>query len=473
MTNEINYHHIVNKQRDFFNTGKTLSVDFRIDALKKLKDEIVKQEFSIEEALKDDLGKSSYESYIGELGAVLLEIDFHIKRLKKWTKSKRVKTPLFLKPSRSRIMYEPYGVSLIISPWNYPFQLAIMPLIGAISAGNTALIKPSEHAPETSIVIKKILDACFDPAYISVVKGGIDEVTCLLKERFDFIFFTGSNKVGKIVARAASEHLSPVVLELGGKSPVIFDNDFPMKLAAKRIMMAKCLNSGQTCVAPDYVLIPKNRKEEFVRECESVLREFFPNSDLEKVETYKDITRIVNKEHYSRVKNLLDGEDVLWGGKCFEEDLKIQPTLIDSGDIRDYLENRREKTSILKEEIFALLLPILTYEDINDVIRYVKQGEKPLSLYLYSNDKMIRERVLKNLSFGGGCVNDSLIHLSNHYLPFGGVGASGQGTYHGKESFLTFSHKKSLLYSSSTIDFSFKYMPYTAKKFKLVKKIFK
>ncbi len=467
------YTDLINQQREFFNTGKTLDVDFRISALKRLKLEIQRQEMNIEHVLKKDLGKSKFETYLGEVGSILVEIDYHIKNLKKWVKPKRVKTPLFLRPSYSRIVCEPYGVSFIISPWNYPFQLAIMPLIAAISAGNTAIIKPSEHTPNTALLVKEIIDKCFASSFVAVVNGGVEETTSLLQERFDMIFFTGSTKVGKIIAESASKTLTPVILELGGKSPVIFDDKIAMKIALKRLLMAKITNSGQTCVAPDYVFLPEHRKAEFVKSFVAVLNKFFQNTNLEKIETYKSITRIVNKEHLNRLIKLLDGEKVLWGGKTFADELKIQPTIIDCGDVADYLYDNKEKTAILQEEIFGLLLPIITYQDIDDVIKYIKAGEKPLSLYLFSNDKDFRQKILSRVSFGGGCVNDSLIHLANHHLPFGGVGQSGQGNYHGKASFLAFSHQKSLLYSPSRIDFDFKYMPHTPLKLKILKHIFK
>ncbi len=468
-----NYQKLVQKQRDYFNTGATLSVQFRLAALKKLKAAVIAYQAKGEAALQKDLAKSQFETYLGEWGVVLTEINTHIKQLKKWTRQKRVKTPLFLRPSYSRIIYEPYGVSLILAPWNYPFQLAILPLIGAISAGNTAIIKPSELAPHTAKLLVDLIDEIFDEVYVAVVEGGVAETTDLLKQRFDFIFFTGSTNVGRIIARAAAEHLTPVVLELGGKSPVILDKDIPIKVAVKRLAMAKISNCGQVCVAPDYIVLPREGKAEFIEVFKTVVREFFPTGNLDEASTYQTMTRIINQRNFKRLQSLLEGEKILWGGKAFEAELKCQPTLIDSGDVADYLNNKRQKTAILQEEIFGPFLPVLTYDNINDVIQYVNAGEKPLALYLYSNNKVNINKVLNSVSFGGGCINDSMVHIANDYLPFGGVGQSGQGAYHGKTSFLTFSHAKSLLYSTTLFDLPVKYMPYTDSKLKLLKKLFK
>lgn len=467
------YTNIIQKQRAFFKTGKTLDVDFRIENLKKLRDAVSLYKEKGEIALEKDLGKSKFETYFGEWGGVLMEIDFHIKNLRKWAKIKKVKTPLFLRPSYSRIMYEPYGVSLILAPWNYPFQLALMPVIGAISAGNTVILKPSELTPNTSALLKGILSSIFDEEYVTVIEGGVPETTSLLEERFDIIFFTGSTKVGKIIAGAAAKHLTPIVLELGGKSPVIFDENINMKVSIKRLAMAKVANSGQTCVSPDYIFIPENKKDEFVEIFASVIREFFPEGDLTKVSAYDGMTKIINETNFKRLENLLEGEKILWGGEKFSEELKIQPCLVDSYKVVDYLSDSREKTNILKEEIFGTILPIITYDDIDDVIEYVNSGEKPLALYIFSNDKNVRRKVLKNISFGGGSINDCMTHLANDHLPFGGVGESGQGAYHGYTSFLAFSHEKSLLYSTTKFDLAMRYMPHTEKKLNLLNKIFK
>ncbi len=470
---ERHYQKLVQKQRDYFNTGATQLVQYRLDALKKLKAAVIAYQSKGVEALQKDLAKSEFETYLGEWGVVLSEINTHIKQLKKWARQKRVKTPLFLRPSYSKIIYEPYGVSLILAPWNYPFQLAILPLIGAISAGNTAIIKPSELAPHTAKLLVELISETFDEAYVAIVEGGVAETTALLKQRFDFIFFTGSTHVGKIIAHAAAEHLTPVVLELGGKSPAILDKDIAMKVAVRRLAMAKISNCGQVCVAPDYVVVAKDSKAEFIEVFKAVVREFFPTGSLDDVITYQTMTRIINQRNFKRLQSLIEGENIIWGGKAFEAELKFQPTLIDSGDVADYLNHKRQKTAILQEEIFGPFLPVLTYENINDVIKYVNAGEKPLALYFYSNHKTNIDKVLNSISFGGGCINDSMMHLANDHLPFGGVGQSGQGAYHGKTSFLTFSHAKSMLYSTTLFDLAVKYMPYTAKKLNFLKKIFK
>ncbi len=463
----------VQKQRAYFHTGATLPIEFRLRALKKLKKAVMEYEERGREALAKDLEKSSFETYFGEWGSVLVEIDFHIKHLKRWAKEKRVKTPLFLQPSHSRIMYEPYGVSLILSPWNYPFQLVMMPLIAGISAGNTMVIKPSELAPHTAKMVKELIESTFEEEYIAVVEGGVSETDSLLRERFDFIFFTGSTEVGKIIAKEAANHLTPIVLELGGKSPVILDDSVSLQVAVKRIAMAKIANCGQTCVAPDYLLVPETRKEEVVQAFETVMKDFFPQGELDCGKTYQSMARIVNDRHFHRLKGLLEGERILWGGATFEEEGKFQPTLIDSGKVKDYLNGTGIKRGVLKEEIFGPFLPLLTYGDMDEVIEYIRCGEKPLALYLFSNDKALQRKVLKRISFGGGCVNDSMVHLANEYLPFGGVGHSGQGAYHGKAGFLAFSHEKSLLYSKMVLDLPIKYPPHTPQKLKWLKRIFK
>lgn len=467
------YEDLIGQQREYFTTGATLPVEFRIAELKKLKAMLIKNQVEIEVALKSDLGKSSFETYMGEVGPLLAELNLHIRSLKGWAKTRRVKTPIFLKPSYSRIMYEPYGVTLILSPWNYPLQLAIMPLIGAISAGNTAILKPSELSPATAELLDTMISNTFDTEYVTVIKGGIPETTALLKQRFDFIFFTGSTNVGKIVAGAAAENLTPTVLELGGKSPAIFDDTAKFKVAIKRMLLAKISNSGQTCVAPDYILVAKSRKDEFVEESKKVIQEFFPGLNLDVPSTYEGMAKIVNDSHFQRLTNLLEGEEVIFGGKIFEPEKKIQPTLVDCGDVGDYLRNGKNKTAIIQEEIFGPILPILTYESLKDVISYVNSSEKPLSLYIFSENKITQKEILKSISFGGGCINDSLMHLANDNLPFGGVGYSGQGSYHGKSSFLAFSHEKSLLYTPTWFDLSLKYMPYTEKKLKWLRKLLK
>ncbi len=470
--NDKDYDQLVQKQKKYFNTGATLDINFRINALKKLKTSIIKYQIKAEIALEKDLSKSEFETYTGELAGILMEINFHLKNIKKWAQDKKVKTPLFLKPAHSKIIHEPYGVTLILSPWNYPFQLAIMPLIAAISAGNTAIIKPSELTPNISSLLKEMISATFDEKYIAVVEGGVPETTELLKKRFDFIFFTGSTKVGKIVAEAAAKNLTPTILELGGKSPVILDNEKILKVCVKRIAMAKVSNAGQICVSPDYILLPEERKTEFIKIFTEVIEEFFSGNDPSKASTYEHMTKIINENNFQRIESLLTGEKILWGGNSFREELKLQPTLIDSGKVEDYVKNNKEKSALLKEEVFAPILPIITYKNLDEVIEYIRAGEKPLSLHLYSTNKNTIKKILKNISFGGGTINDSMTHLANNHLPFGGVGESGQGAYHGHTSFLSFSHQKSILYSKTWFDIKMRYMPYTEKKLKLLKKLF-
>ncbi len=472
MSNDI-YKNIVNEQREYFNTGVTLDLEFRLNALRSLKKTVLKYESEGRSALKKDLNKSHLESYIHEWGAVLAELNFHIKHLHKWMRTKKVKTPIFLKPSRSRIIYEPYGVSLIFAPWNYPFQLTLMPLIGAISAGNTAIIKASELSSATSDLLERMIAETFEPHYIKLVKGDVDVATELLEQKLDFIFFTGSPRVGRIIAAAAAKNLTPLLLELGGKTPTIFTEDALVYNAVKRAIMAKIMNSGQTCVAPDYLFLPKGCEREFIALFNTVMQEFFSGHDLKSTETYSDMSKIVTPKHYQRLKDMLQNEKILAGGTCFDDVQKIEPTLIDVGDVRDYLHGNKIKTAILKEEIFGTLLPILTYENIEDVIAYIKEDEKPLALYLYSNDRTIRDKVLTRVSFGGGCVNDSMVHLANYHLPFGGVGNSGQGSYHGHYSFLAFSHSKSMLYTPMAFKMPLEYMPYSEKKLNFIKRIYK
>ncbi|WP_427338396.1 aldehyde dehydrogenase [Caloranaerobacter sp. DY30410] len=450
---------LINKQREYFGKGITLDIDFRINMLKVLRRAIIENERLILKALKEDLNKSDFEGYETEIGIVLDEIRYIIKNLRSWTKPKKVKTPITQFISNSYIYSEPYGVTLIIAPWNYPFQLVMAPLIGSISAGNCSIIKPSEYAPNTSKIISKIISDNFEEEFIAVVEGGIEVNKALLKEKFDYIFFTGSVNVGKIVMEAASKHLTPVTLELGGKSPCIVDEDADIELAAKRIVWGKFLNAGQTCVAPDYLYLHKNIKDYFIKNAIKFIKEFFGENPLKS----EDYPRIINIKHFNRLKNLLKDGDILYGGDFDEEKLYIAPTIIDNITWED---------SIMQEEIFGPILPLLVFEELDEVIKTVNTHPKPLALYYFSNDKEKQERVIKEISFGGGCINDTIVHLATPYLPFGGVGNSGMGSYHGKASFDTFSHKKSVLKKSNLIDISLRYPPYRGK-IKLLRKILK
>lgn len=455
----MNIDEVINKQREFFNTDKTKDVKFRLEHLKKLKNSIIANEGEIKKALKEDLNKSESESYMTEIGMTLSELSYDIRHVRGWSKNKRVGTPLAHFPARSFISKEPYGVALILSPWNYPFMLLIEPLIGAISAGNCAVLKPSEFAPNTANVIEKIVKECFEEEYVTVIQGDKDVSQSLIEKKFDYIFYTGGTRVGKIVMQEASKNLVPVTLELGGKSPCIIDEKYSMHLAAKRLLFGKLLNAGQTCIAPDYVLINKNVKDEFINELRKILKEFLGENPIEN----EDYPKIVNERHFKRLINLIDGENVLIGGKSDEKLLKIEPTILD---------NPKIDSKVMSEEIFGPILPVITYEKIEDAIEYIKKIEKPLALYMFTNDKKIQNKILNEISFGGGCINDTIIHIANSNMGFGGVGYSGIGNYHGKRSFDTFSHERSITKKYS-LDLPMRYMPYNDFKDKLVKMFLK
>lgn len=445
---------IFEKQREFFNTGKTKNVKYRLEHLKKLKKSILENEEEIKNALKLDLNKSESESYMTEIGMTLSELSYDIRHVKYWCKNKRVGTPLAHFPSRSFISKEPYGVTLILSPWNYPFMLLIEPLIGAIAAGNCAVLKPSEFAPNTANVIEKIIKECFEEDYVTVIQGDKDVSQGLIEKKFDYIFYTGGTKVGKIVMQEASKNLVPVTLELGGKSPCIIDSKYNIHLAAKRLLFGKLLNAGQTCIAPDYVLVNENVKEGLIEELKKVLKEFLGENPIKN----EDYPKIVNERHFERLSNLIEGEKILVGGKTDKKLLKIEPTILD---------NPKIDSKVMSEEIFGPILPIITYKTIEDAIAYVKEFEKPLALYMFTNDKKIQNKIMNEISFGGGCINDTIIHIANSNMGFGGVGYSGIGNYHGKRSFDTFSHERSITKKYS-LDLPMRYMPYNNFKDKLI-----
>ncbi|OEF99900.1 aldehyde dehydrogenase [Vulcanibacillus modesticaldus] len=446
---------LVKKQKKYFETGKTKDLLFRINNLKKLKLGIKKHENRIIEALKEELNKSAFESYTSEIGLVYEEINQAIKHLKKWVKPKKVKTPITHFGSSSYIYYEPYGLTLIISPWNYPFQLAIAPLVGAISAGNCAIIKPSELTPKVSQIIRELIEESFHEEYIAVVEGGVDESTALLQEKFDYIFFTGSVPVGKIVMEAAAKFLTPITLELGGKSPSIVHKDANLQLAAKRIVWGKYLNAGQTCIAPDYLMVHKNVKNKLIEYMKDYIKEFY-GTDSANSENY---ARIVNERHFNRLVSYLQDGRILIGGRTDKDKLFIEPTIIDQINW---------DSSIMKEEIFGPLLPVMEYEDVYEVIKIVNEHPKPLALYFFSKDKHLQNEIIDKISFGGGCINDTVYHFASPHLPFGGVGNSGMGSYHGKSSFELFSHKKSILKQTTLFDLPFRY-PTTKDALKKVK----
>ncbi|HCL4437856.1 aldehyde dehydrogenase [Clostridium botulinum] len=454
-----NIRNILEKQKSFFDKGYTKDINFRIEALKKLKRNIKINENNIFKALKIDLNKSEFETFITEIGIVYDEINGAIKNIKKWSKPKKVKTPITNFLASSYIYNEPYGVALIMSPWNYPFQLIMAPLVGAISAGNCVLLKPSELAIKTEKIIVKIIKDTFSDEYIGVITGGIEESTALLKEKFDYIFYTGGINVGKIVMRAAAEHLTPITLELGGKSPCIVDKDANIDLAARRIAWGKFLNAGQTCVAPDYLVVHRNIKEKLISSIENYIVEFFGENTFES----EDYPRIINERHFKRLEGYLKEGKIVSGGNTDINNLYIEPTIIEGINF----ENR-----IMEEEIFGPIFPVIEFEDIDKVIDIVKNNPKPLALYYFSENKEKQEFIIKNISFGGGCINDTIMHLSTSTLPFGGVGSSGIGGYHGRASFDTFSHKKSILKKSNLIDVKIRYAPFKGK-INLAKRLFK
>jgi len=435
---------IIDKQRRFFETGKTKDLGFRIAQLNILRSAIIARESLIVEALKKDLNKDTFDSYTTEIGMVLNELTEFKKNLPKWDRPKRKRTPIIHFPATSYIYNEPYGLALIISPWNYPFQLTFSPLIGAIAAGNCAVLKPSEFSPHTSIVIENLVKDYFDEEYITVICGAKEVTQNLLEEKFDYIFFTGSVSVGKIVMSAAAKHLTPITLELGGKSPCIVDATADIALAAKRIVWGKFMNSGQICLAPDYLLVHRKVKALLIEEMEKVIREFY-GTEPQFDEKY---SKIINEKHYKRLVDLLSNQEIIWGGGYDKNTLKIEPTLVD---------HVTWDNPLMQAEIFGPILPVLEFEDVKQVVSLVNKHPKPLALYLFTKAKRVEEMIIKDISFGGGCINDVVMHLVNPHLPFGGVGESGMGTYHGKYSYETFSHQKGILKKSNRLDIPLRY----------------
>ncbi|HRW95721.1 MAG TPA: aldehyde dehydrogenase [Bacteroidales bacterium] len=448
------------QQREFFLSGKTRELSFRQEALKKLSECVSRRKTEILDALHTDLNKSATEGEMTEISVLQEEIRYVSKHMRKWSKPLNVKTPLVLFPARSYRIAEPYGVVLIMSPWNYPLLLSLEPLVGAIAAGNCAVIKPSAYSPATSSIIARIIAECFPPEYCTVVEGGREENSDLLALPFDYIFFTGSTTVGKKVMEAASANLIPVSLELGGKSPVIIHKSADVDLAAKRIVFGKFINAGQTCVAPDYILVPASLRDRLQERLCHWINTFYPADEQGFIKNYP---RMVNEKHFDRVLGLLNNQKILFGGESIRQTLTINPTVLtdvfpDSG--------------VMQEEIFGPVLPILTYITLNEAIEFVRSRPKPLALYVFTKDKKAREKVLRELSYGGGCVNDTLVHVASSYLPFGGVGYSGMGSYHGKASFDTFTHYKSILDKGAHLDPSLRYRPYTPGKIRWLKKLF-
>ena len=447
---------IVAVQRKYFQTGATLPVSFRIDALRRLYDAVSGSEKEIHDALRKDLGKSGFESYMCETGLVLEEISYMLKHVRRFAGEKRVRTPLAQFHSRSYKKPSPYGVTLIMSPWNYPFMLTLSPLVDALAAGNTAVVKPSAYSPNTSEVIRQILTKCFEPQYVSVVTGGRAENTCLLHEHFDYIFFTGSQSVGKEVMRSAADHLTPVTLELGGKSPCIVDQTANIKLAARRIVFGKYLNCGQTCVAPDYVYCHRSVRDRLIKEIVKQIRRQFGKKPLDN----KNYGKIINEKHFDRILGLIDKEKVVYGGNSDRDALRIEPTVMDNVTFSD---------AVMQEEIFGPVMPVLTFDNLDEVIRNVNAMPHPLALYLFTSSKTAAKKVTARCGFGGGCINDTIIHLATTEMGFGGFGESGMGSYHGKTGFDTFTHYKSIVDKKTWLDLPMRYQPYRKMHEKMVR----
>jgi aldehyde dehydrogenase (NAD+) len=457
MMTELSISDLIRKQRDFFQTGKTKNVDFRLQNLKLLKQAIIEHEQDILTALKSDLHKPEFESFATEIASIK-EINYTIKHLRNWTKTKKAAVPLEFFPYSAQIKPEPIGVVLIISPWNYPFNLAISPLVGAIAAGNCAILKPSELAPHTSRIIAEIIAKTFDPAYISVLEGGIETNQKLLAEKFDHIFFTGGTSVGKIIMEAAAKQLTPVTLELGGKSPCIVDTEIDIEKTARRICWGKFLNAGQTCIAPDYLLVNKDIKKDLLDSIKKCIQEFYGEHPA----SSPDYARIIHQKHFDRLVQFLHDGEILIGGETNRDQLYISPTVIDNVSWED---------SVMQEEIFGPILPVIEYTDLADVINRINSRPKPLALYFFSQNKQLQQQILNCTSSGGVCLNDTMMHFSVSSLPFGGVGDSGIGSYHGKFSFDTFSHYKSILHNSFWLDLKWRYVPYTKGKLSFLKKL--
>lgn len=453
------YADVVHKQRVFFESGQTRDVAYRKQALIRLKQGLAEYEQELLAALKTDMGKSEAEGYMSEFAPVLLEINHTLHNLRAWSKPKRVKTPLSLMGGTSRIYSEPYGVTLIISPWNYPISMAIWPLIGAIAAGNCAVIKPSELTPAVARVLTRMLRSLFPPEYVVSLEGGVETSTALLRNAFDYIFFTGSMRVGRIVMEAAAAHLTPVTLELGGKSPCIVAEDANLRLAAKRIVWGKLMNSGQTCVAPDYLYVHSSVKDQLIRHIQQYVEEVYGTDMLQNA----SYPRVLNDKQYQRLHRFLEQGNIICGGRSDESALRIELTLIDGITWED---------AVMQEEIFGPILPVLEYEQLDEVIEAVNRQPKPLACYVFTASKEVEQRVIKEIPFGGGCVNDTVIHLSTPYLPFGGVGSSGMGSYHGKASFDQFSHHKSILKQTTRFDLPVRYIT-SAKAIHWIKKLVK
>lgn len=447
---------IIKNQRTYFQSGQTLDLSVRQRALGRLKASIRRHEEEIDKALKADLGKSSFEGYMCETGLTLSEISYMQRHLKRFAAEKTVYTPLAQFHSRSFQTPSPYGVVLIMSPWNYPVLLTLDPLADAIAAGNTVVLKPSAYSPHTSAILEKIIRECFDPRYVAVITGGRSENSCLLSQHFDYIFFTGSQAVGKEVMKRAAEHLTPVTLELGGKSPCIVDKKANLKLAAKRIVFGKYLNCGQTCVAPDYIYCHKDIREALLTEIIRQIKKQYSEEPL----TNEEYGKIINEKHFHRLCGLMEKEKIAHGGKTNPSSLQIEPTVLDRVSFED---------AVMQEEIFGPILPVLTFSSIGEAIGQIVSMPHPLALYIFTRDKATAKKVISECGFGGGCINDTIIHLATSEMGFGGFGESGMGSYHGKAGFDTFSHYKSIVDKKTWIDLPMRYHPYLEINRKLIR----
>ena len=459
-TKKLKIKDILTQQQNFFNSNKTKNINFRIEQLSKIKKALKENEGLLYKAIYEDFGKSEFETYVTELSLLYHEINSCIKNIRKWSKRKKVSTGIINFPAKSYIIPEPLGTTLVIGAWNYPYQLSLVPSITSLAAGNTVILKPSELPSKTSEVMATIINDNFPSEYFCVVEGGIKETTELLEHRFDKIFFTGSIPVGKIIYQAAAKHLTPVTLELGGKSPTFVLADTDIKMTAKRIVWAKFLNAGQTCIAPDYVLVDKSIEERFLEALKNEIKEYHKNT--ENIE--ENYLRIINVNNFDRLNKLIDNDRLYFGGKTNRNERFISPTILQNISFED---------EVMKGEIFGPILPVISFTKLDDAIKMVKERPKPLSCYIYSKNRKNIDKLLNEISFGGGAVNDSLMHLSNSNLPFGGVGLSGIGSYHGKAGFDTFSHFKSILDKPFWIEPNIKYAPYSTWKLKIIKWLFK
>ncbi|MCT4597019.1 MAG: aldehyde dehydrogenase [Vallitalea sp.] len=447
-------------QREYFLSGITKDYNFRIRQLKKLKKVISDYEEEILDALYKDLGKNNFEGYMVEIGTVYEEINHNIKRLRRWMKPQKVKTPISQFGAKSYIYSEPRGVVLIISPWNYPFNLTITPLIGAMAAGNTCLVKTSRNSPNVSKIIAKIIEEAFYPEYIAILKGGSEQSMEVIGEGIDYVFFTGSPRIGKVVMTKAADNLVPVTLELGGKSPVIVDKSANIKMTTLRLAWGKFLNSGQTCIAPDHVYVHKDIKNEFIENMKKAIEKFYGTDPI----SSKSFGKIINEKQFDRLLTYLDESKIVYGGNYDKDKMKISPTIMNNITYDD---------AVMKDEIFGPILPVLEFEDIDEVIKEINSKPRPLALYCFADDKKIYSKVTSSVSYGGGCINDTISHIANVNLPFGGNGNSGMGSYHGEASFDTFSHKKSILKKSTKINITLPFPPYSKDKMKKIKMVMK